>query len=250
MAHGGCTEATPDPTASRGRCEGAGTTLQPLGVVRGLSASSHLLLRDATPKGLQRVPVPPFCPCHSPEVPSAGAGHPLCAHPWGSGPQEAAGAHWRPLGTRAPPNRGHHQQPRSPSSPAAPRGDAGRTALLAPFFSFLGFDFYFFLPFFPPPHRGQLRGGEGLRVSPPSQEAGKPRPCLSCPAPAPPGRGAPREPGGSPGGSRGARGEAPQPPPAHSPAPSVFSEPRLQVTCRVSSFTWKVFLSGRCDFLE
>lgn len=134
-AHGGCTEAAPDPTASRGRCEGAATTLQPLGSWAFCFLAS--VAPRCNPKRLQRVPVPPFCPCHSPEVPSAGAGRPPRAHPWGSGPQEAAGAHWRPLGTpRAPPKRGHHQQPRSPSPPAAPRGDAGHAALLAPFLFF------------------------------------------------------------------------------------------------------------------
>lgn len=37
---------------------------------------------------------------------------------------------------------------------------------------------------------------------------------------------------------------------AHLLAPSILSAPRLHVICRVSSLTWKVFLSGRCDFLE
>lgn len=37
---------------------------------------------------------------------------------------------------------------------------------------------------------------------------------------------------------------------AHLLAPSILSAPRLHVICRVSSLTWKVFRSGRCDFLE
>lgn len=37
---------------------------------------------------------------------------------------------------------------------------------------------------------------------------------------------------------------------AHLLAPSILSAPRLHVIWRVSSLTWKVFRSGRCDFLE
>lgn len=37
---------------------------------------------------------------------------------------------------------------------------------------------------------------------------------------------------------------------AHLLAPSILSAPRLHVICRVSSLTWKVLRSGRCDFLE
>lgn len=62
------------------------------------------------------------------------------------------------------------------------------------------------------------------------------------------------------GGPRSAgAGRRPPPPPrarrapgrgAHLLAPSILSAPRLHVICRVSSLTWKVFRSGRCDFLE
>ena len=64
------------------------------------------------------------------------------------------------------------------------------------------------------------------------------------------GRGA-RELGAAPGCPR-ARARARRAPGrgAHLLAPSILSAPRLHVICRVSSLTWKVFRSGRCDFLE
>ena len=66
-----------------------------------------------------------------------------------------------------------------------------------------------------------------------------------CPSLSPSAARGAREPGADPRARGGPQGVG-----AHLLAPSILSAPRLHVICRVSSLTWKVFRSGRCDFLE
>lgn len=191
---------------------------------------------------------PRFAPVCAPSIPSVALSRsPRSARVQLSAPNPAIGTARRG-GARSAPGTRHRN--RTPSRAAAPRdahGAARGMGGMGGSFCLFFFSSPFFFPSCPPlpaePHAGWVRGwvSGGGRVRGGSH---RPQPagsrntssCLSCPVP--------RSRGGEVvvcgGGGLG----------SHSPAPSVFSEPRLQVTCRVSSFTWKVFLSGRCDFLE